>query len=641
MNPQSDSCRCKRILIVSDVFLVGGVETQIAGMIRVMRNSGCHVHLAIGSGEIPSNLQDQLSGTLTGLALSSSATAADLIKITDLIAGYIEANRIDLVHVHPFISCIPSFLAASKNAIPAVVTLHGPASIQVDWLGPAYQILLKAWVLQAASYVFAVSEEVYEIASHYVQIQNIKICPNGVDISRFKPSGAEPARNRWVAISRLDDAKTSGILDLCSRLQYLDIAELDIIGDGPDFNRLSAFINDRGLSSHIRLLGQSHDTAALISSYKGVAAMGRAALEGAAAGKPVLLVGYDGIKGLLALDLCNKVAVNNFSGRGLANASDEAMKIQFQELRYNPGRFELRKWITENRSEDQIWNSYLQLVSGIQRRHASNRKADAVMAALLKAVETGAPVFGNCKFASDITDVFLSEWHLARKNSLEQWFEVQAEIKARDEMISNQAVRIGEVERALAENERLAKEQNAAHQKRYTVLKSAMEQQDRKIADVRSSRKYKTALVASALKQKPLLNSGKCFKWMVGGYQKRGISLIRALDVCDPLETPQFIETSPPGVQTYSIANQISIQDCSNDKSHVLVSMLVDDFCDGGLEQVVINLSRSLGKSGLRTEIIVTGKCGRSAQIAKSMGIAVAEFPDPSVLAEHLKRNRP
>src|SRR5690606_19099805 len=96
-----------------------------------------------------------------------------------------------------------------------------------------------------------------------------------------------------------------------------------------------------------------------LGEYSLVAGMGRVLLEGAAASRPCLLVGYDGIKGVMSRKKMEKASYWNFSGRGLQSIDQAEFEEQMKDLQGNTEQYFLRDWVRENHSEDMVWKDYL------------------------------------------------------------------------------------------------------------------------------------------------------------------------------------------------------------------------------------------------------------------------------------------
>lgn len=67
---------------------------------------------------------------------------------------------------------------------------------------------------------------------------------------------------------------------------------------------------------------------------------------------------------------------------------------------------------------------------------------------------------------------------------------------------------------------------------------------------------------------------------------------------------------------------------CSSEqqKKELHIAMLVENFHEGGLERVVIDLCCELRKLGVTTTILVAGEGGRCSEEARALGISVTEF---------------
>lgn len=89
-----------------------------------------------------------------------------------------------------------------------------------------------------------------------------------------------------------------------------------------------------------------------------VAGMGRVALEGLAEKKPVILVGYDGVKGVMEPGLFQQASLANFSGRNLPTVDAGKLKNQISEIT-DESQNKLSQLIKENFSEDHVWACFL------------------------------------------------------------------------------------------------------------------------------------------------------------------------------------------------------------------------------------------------------------------------------------------
>jgi GT2 family glycosyltransferase len=321
----------KSLMIVTEAFELGGVETYICSEVEQLVNQGWHVHLVCGRRFSGALLPDGLASKTSGLALGPEASVEEFLQSVDQIVEIARRENVSVINAHPFISLISAVVASSLLRIPCVATLHGPSSIAGSY-GAAYDFMLASLVLPAASRVSAVSAEVAALARPYTSADRLSILPNAVT----PPVGLlreVPAQSgRWLVVGRLDPAKSDGIIQFARAAVEIGLAGVDICGDGPSRASVEDSLADLIDRGDVRLLGAHSSAAALMPSYSGVAGMGRVALEGLAAGLPVVLVGYDGIKGLLDSDLYLAASWANLSGRGLATISNERLDQQLQQI---------------------------------------------------------------------------------------------------------------------------------------------------------------------------------------------------------------------------------------------------------------------------------------------------------------------
>ena len=319
----------KSLMIVTEAFDIGGVETYIRTEIQELTIQGWDVHLVCGRDFSPALVPDCVASVTSGLSLGPEAGISDFLKTIDVLVEVGRAKAVTLIHAHPFTSNIAALAAAQALQIPLFLTLHGPSSI-VGTYGAIYDFIVGSMVLPSASAVLAVSEEVHDLARPYVPADRLYIQPNAV-----APVEAEPAsapNGRWLLVSRLDSAKAGGIVEFIDALLEIPDVVADICGDGPDRGRIEQRFAAAIEDGRLRLLGTSDSVQSLMSSYSGVAGMGRVAIEGMVQGLPVVLVGYDGVKGILDDALREKASKSNYSGRGLPSISHRELRKQLADL---------------------------------------------------------------------------------------------------------------------------------------------------------------------------------------------------------------------------------------------------------------------------------------------------------------------
>nr|WP_152033918.1 glycosyltransferase [Paracidovorax avenae] len=333
-----------------------------------MLRAGYKVHLAVG--ELFNNLllPRGLSSLTTGLKLNATVNVNQLAELTGDIEEIIRKNRIDIIHLHPFNSFIPGFLAAERMQIPAVLTLHGPTSLS-GYSGPMYEFLLKSVILPNVSLTICISEEIRALAEPYLADSQIKVIPNGVDFSmrQMLSQGASVPDKRWCVVSRLDSFKIKGIFDFVIKAKKAGIPGVLIVGDGAAKEKLEEQLNATGLNGFVEFYGMSGRVKSIIMQHAGVAGMGRVVLEGIAARKSVALVGYDGLKGIVDQEMLNNAGQANFSGRNLSTISADDFAEQLaHRADFDKELDEILLSASKNYDQNIIWQDFFNSLQKIE-----------------------------------------------------------------------------------------------------------------------------------------------------------------------------------------------------------------------------------------------------------------------------------
>ncbi|PAX18371.1 hypothetical protein CLI92_00550 [Vandammella animalimorsus] len=318
----------KSLLIVTEQFTLGGLETHIRGEIEYLSKAGVTVHLAAGKAFEDALLPAELTSITHGLPLGPECSPEELLSVIQHLRQIIRRHAIGYVHIHPFTSIIPAVAAAELESVPYAITLHGPASMAS--YGPIYDLLVKDIILPSTPLIVAVSPEVQDLLSIHASDQSVAYIPNSVLFE--EPHGANsavsPLDPRWLVVSRMDEFKIQGIFDFCRKAKACGIPGVVIAGDGPAKQQLCQMLEEHGDSDYVELIGPSNEIPTLIQKFSGIAGMGRVVLEGVSSHKPVVLVGYDGVKGVVDEQLLTQAAEHNFSGRNLPVIDDNELLDQ-------------------------------------------------------------------------------------------------------------------------------------------------------------------------------------------------------------------------------------------------------------------------------------------------------------------------
>ncbi|MGB2821322.1 MAG: glycosyltransferase, partial [Phycisphaerae bacterium] len=354
---------------MTELYALGGQETQTAGAVRVLTAQGWQVYLACGSELPPGVAPAGVAAVYDSLPMGLTATTGDLCEVIERLVEIIADLEIDLVHAHPFLSLLPAFLASRRAEVPMCLTLHGPCNFEPGY-GLLHELCLRFLTLPGSEAVFCVSPEVRTLAGPFVQADRCHVLPNAVDLNRFKPTRRRRKDGRWAVVSRLDPHKVKGVMAFCRMAAGAELGDVDVYGDGEGRAELEALLADLGTGERVHLMGERRDIAAVLSEgYTRAAGMGRVVLEASAMNLPVCLVGYDGVKGMMDRPLLEKASWWNFSGRGLRNVPLEEFRRQIDALDGAGGKAEgLRPRVKQHHDEDRLWQGYARRMATVEFR---------------------------------------------------------------------------------------------------------------------------------------------------------------------------------------------------------------------------------------------------------------------------------
>ena len=286
---------------------------------------------------------------------SSAGTALDVVE---RVTAFCRAQDVALLHVHPFVSVPLGALAAARLRIPYVLTVHGPSNLRADDYGGA---LMHGQLLEGAARVYCVCREMVDSVRALAPASRLARLPNAVDLARWSPATRDAA-GPWAVVARLDDDKVASVRYALEALSGLLGARFQarVFGDGTARLALERWLAGQPWGQRVRLEGHRDDLADVLAhGTAGVAGMTRVVLEAGALGLPVLLAGYDGVKGLVQACDMEALAARNFSGRGRPPLEAAALAAQMAPLDTEPDRFQLRSWIAAHANEPLTWSSHL------------------------------------------------------------------------------------------------------------------------------------------------------------------------------------------------------------------------------------------------------------------------------------------
>ncbi len=310
-----------RILILASSYppRVGGLETAVSSLAKEWQAAGREVEVV--AQRYPRSLlaQEILEGVPVSRRMFLTAEWEQIQRgRADLfLAGLyyrfasqrwleekIRAFAPDVVNLHFPDSQIPFLLKARKKInFKLVVSLHGH-DVERWFQGnktSSRKYAQFAELLRSADFVAACSRSLLERAKMLLPEIETKSAaiPNGVDVARFENAAYSPEKTPYLlAVGRLTFVKGFDLLLPAFAEVAQDVLDLQlwIAGSGEEESALKTKAQNLGVAQRVRFLGQvaSVEIPRLLHGCRALAipsrseSFGVAALEGLAAGKPVV-----------------------------------------------------------------------------------------------------------------------------------------------------------------------------------------------------------------------------------------------------------------------------------------------------------------------------------------------------------------
>lgn len=310
MEPQAQiSVGGVRIFHVSDCYLprLGGIEVQVADLVRMQREAGHEVQVATATrGEPLEGVRRMVARMPFDLPVHPFGVG----HITRALTSY----RPDVVHVHT--GAVSPFAwmgvrAAVRCGLPTVVTVH---SMWDPVTRAVYRSLRLAfewqrWGLVATTVSHAAAGPIKAVAGRGVPVH---VVSNGLDLSGWRPAGPYVPRDdsevHVVAVGRLAPRKQPvRLLRLLGEVRARVPASVGlratVIGDGPARGQMERYLARHGMTSWVSLPGRYSreeiakvlDSADIFVAPAPRESFGIAALEARAAGLPVVARAQSGV----------------------------------------------------------------------------------------------------------------------------------------------------------------------------------------------------------------------------------------------------------------------------------------------------------------------------------------------------------
>lgn len=313
----------QKVLITTMGLDIGGAETHVLELALELRRRGYAVLVASSGGVFVETLEAH--GVRHYQVPLARRSVRDMLRAYTLLRRIIRGERPDVVHAH---ARIPGFLCGllrKTMRFPFVTSAH--AHFEVSWL-------LKR-MTNWGQKTLAVSDDLVEYLTENYRVpqKNIYRTVNGINTRRFSPdTDPDPIRAEFALdsggpvighVSRLDReaAKAARVLlEAFPRIaDAVPGATLLIAGDGDVYDEIHALaegVNAALGRRAVVMTGARGDIEHILAACHLFVGVSRAALEAAAACRPVILSGAEGYIGLLTPENAGLAESTNFTCRG-------------------------------------------------------------------------------------------------------------------------------------------------------------------------------------------------------------------------------------------------------------------------------------------------------------------------------------
>ena len=295
-----------KVLHVITSLKTGGAEKLVVQMVTAMRKRGIIADVCVFNGEKTHFMKELEATDSTIYKLGTSYyNPSYIFKLSKIIKNY------DIVHTH---NSSPQLFAAIANVVITKKAHLITTEHNTDNRKRHFKCIhgVDRWMYSQYKTIICISEETAHNLKNYLGkkwllkhgMGQIVTIPNGIDVQCFKnatPTIKKEAKWAIVMVAAFRPQKDH--LTLLRAMKHLpDDIVLWLVGDGSTRVQIEDEIKGLGLEKRVHLFGdradvpgilKSADIVVLSSNWEG---FGLAAVEGMAAGKPIVASDVDGLK---------------------------------------------------------------------------------------------------------------------------------------------------------------------------------------------------------------------------------------------------------------------------------------------------------------------------------------------------------
>lgn len=292
-----------RILHVINTLKTGGAEKLLTEIAPRLQTAGHQVDVYVFDGtstHFKSALEKAGVRVLSYRAGCDVYNPAIILSLCGIIPHY------DIIHTH---NTSPQLFAAIANIFYNKVLITTEHSTSNRRRGNPLLYVVDKWMYRKYRKIICISDKTADLLATYLPGTNgrIETIYNGIDVQRFSEATPMPRNNnhpgKFIVTMVAGFRYQKDHMTALKAFSYLDMSkyELWLVGDGERKNDIVAEIERLGLQTNVKLLGVRHDVPSILKSSdiilqsSHIEGFGLAAVEGMAAGRPVIATDVPGL----------------------------------------------------------------------------------------------------------------------------------------------------------------------------------------------------------------------------------------------------------------------------------------------------------------------------------------------------------
>ncbi len=294
-----------RILHIITSLLTGGAEKLMVDLLPRIQNEGHTVELLLIDGT-RTPFYEQLEQK--GVKIHSLSNGGRIYSLSNLskTIHFLRKNKYDVVHTHNTASQLYAAVANILCPLVLCTTEHSTSNRRRDL---KWYRTLDRWMYRNYKSVVCISQQTEENLRKYLQDDNINICTisNGIDVRTYADAKANTemmtakgTKKIMAMVGAFRYQKDQDTLVKAVKLLPANY-ELWLIGDGERSSIVKFLAKTEGVADRVKFLGVRNDVASIlkvadvVTHSSHIEGFGLAAVEGMAAGKPVIASDVTGL----------------------------------------------------------------------------------------------------------------------------------------------------------------------------------------------------------------------------------------------------------------------------------------------------------------------------------------------------------